>query len=112
MGLTRAGLNRFRARIDETLREVFPCVLLISGKRVDGSGPGGRVVSDFENGGLATDYRFPFRVPASDIGGLEVGTSVDWVISATRTLKLEISEVPERPHEGSIGFNCKKRREV
>ena len=112
MGLTGSALNRFRDRIDETLRDCFPCSLAIKGKIVAGSGPGGRAVSDYEDGGQAYTYRFPFRVAASELSApLKIGDSVDWIVTPTKTLRLEIMELPERPHESTVAFTCKKRRE-
>ena len=112
MGLTGSALNSFRDRIDETLRDAFPCSLSIHGKLVTGSGPGGRAVSDYEDGGESFTYRFPFRVPRAALPlPLEIGQSVDWIVDEAKTLKLEIMELPERPHESTLAFTCKKRRE-
>jgi hypothetical protein len=113
MGLTGAGLNRFRERVDEVLLDVFPATLMIGGKRVEGSGPGGKAVATFENFGEQEDFRFPFRVPgAALVKPLRVGVSVDWILSPTQVLKLEVVEAPLRPHESSVSFTCKKRREA
>lgn len=112
MGLTGSALNAFRARVDEVLRDCFPCSLAIHGEIVSGSGPGGRAVSDYEDGGEAFTYRFPFRVPRSSLTSpLKIGESVDWIVDETKTLKLEVMELPERPHESEVAFTCKKRRE-
>jgi hypothetical protein len=112
MGLTGSALNRFRDRIDETLRDAFPCRLSINGHLVTASGPGGRAVSEYEDGGQDHTYRFPFRVPLSALQSpLAIGQSVDWIISDIKTLHLEIMELPERPHESVAAFTCKKRRE-
>lgn len=112
MGLTGSALNHFRDRVDETLRDVFPCSISIQGKIVAASGPGGRAVSDYEDAGQDFSYRFPFRVAAAELTApLKVGDSVDWIVSPTKTLRLEIMELPERPHESTLAFTCKKRRE-
>lgn len=113
MSLSSASLSRFRARVDATLEEFFPVTLLINSILVQGSGPGGRTRSDYVDGGEAESFRYPFRVAkdAAPPGWAPVkGASVDWKVSATQTIPMEIEEVSTRPHEDRFSFTCKKRR--
>lgn len=113
MGLTATTLNRFRARVDETLEALFPCLLLVGDDSFPASGPGGRTVSEFLDGGESESFRFPFRVlkTAVPTGWTPIkGASLDWQISDDVTLALEIAEVSLRPHEDRYHFTCKNRR--
>lgn len=113
MGLSAASFHRFRARVDEVLDDWFPATLIIDAVQVQGSGPGGRAVSQYMDGGEAETFRFPFRIPKKDAPENwtpRQGLSVDWKIDASTTLALEIHEVSIRPHEDRFSFVAKKRR--
>jgi hypothetical protein len=114
MGLKRAGLNAFRTRVDEVLTDLFPAELFLGVARlpVTGSGPGGRAVTTYLDGGEAENFRFPFRVKRTDAAGVDfaVGMVVAWKLEDDSEIPLEISELPFRPHEATISFTCKKRR--
>ena len=110
MGLNGAGLNRFRERVDATLADAYPAQLRVGSAVIDGSGPGGRAMTDFINGGESPTFRFPFRMPRS---GFEtppaVGDVVVWLVDGTE-VPLEISETQFRPQESVYGFVCKHAR--
>jgi hypothetical protein len=113
MSITGSAINRLRARVDTILEDAFPVTLLISGQQVTGSGPGGRTTTTFIDGGEPENFRFSFRVPRSAVpaGWVPVmGGSVDWIVSATETIPMEIREVSTRPHENRFAFACQKRR--
>lgn len=111
MGLTGASLNRFRQQVDAVLDDAFPVELLIASHSVTGSGVGGKTMTDFVNGGETKTFRFPFRIPsASLLVPLQVGDSLEWKISPTRSIPLEITDVSERPHEARVAIVCKIRR--
>lgn len=112
MGLSGASLNRFRRRVDATLEDLFPAVLVIGGVEVSGSGPGGRTMTEYMDGGEATNFRHRFRLAKSVLPDWQpvVGAAVDWKISETETLAMEIREVVTAPHEDRWGFVCGKRR--
>jgi len=111
MGLTGNNLNRFRQRVDAVLDDAFPVELIIGGRSVFGSGPGGKTMTDFINGGESKNFRFPFRIPANALETpLEVGDSLQWKISVTRSIDLEVTDFSERPHEARVAITCKKRR--
>ncbi|MEO5712167.1 MAG: hypothetical protein ABIT37_01655 [Luteolibacter sp.] len=111
MGLKGAGLNRFRQQVDAVLDDFFPASLLFDGIPVTGSSPGGRVVTEYMDAGESKNFRFPFRVPVSSLTAApEVGNSVDWIVSGTQTLLLEITEVATRPHDARYHLVCKIRR--
>lgn len=111
MGLTGNSLNRFRRKVDAVLDDVFPADLLFGVQRVAGSGPGGRIVTEYMEGGESKNFRFPFRIPISSLTAApQVGDSVDWIVSPTETLLLEIIEVSRRPHEDRYQILCRNRR--
>lgn len=113
MSLTGKSLNRFRSRVDDTLDDAFPVSLIIAGQIVAAAGPGGRAVTQYFDGGENENFRLPFRIKKSQVpSGWEpiVGASLDWKISATETIPLEIQEAPIRPHEDRFAFVCRKRK--
>ncbi len=113
MSLSGQSLNRFRSRIDDTLDDAFPVSLIIDGQTVAGAGPGGRVVTQYLDGGETQNFRLPFRVKKSEVPSgwtPVVGASIDWKISATQTIALEIQEAPIRRHEDRFAFVCRKRK--
>ncbi len=112
MGLNAAGMNRFRNKVDETLAEMFPAEITFKGAPILGaSSPGGRVTSEYMDGGESTNYRFPFRFPIASVTTQPVtGDSIDWIVDATTTLLLEVIECSRRPHESHYQMTCRKRR--
>jgi hypothetical protein len=111
MGLTGAGLNRFRNQVDAVLDDAFPVELIIAGMSVFGSGPGGKTMTDFVEAGETKNFRFPFRIPADSLATpLAVGDALEWKISDARSIALEVADVSERPHETRVAITCKKRR--
>ncbi|MES2923691.1 MAG: hypothetical protein V4819_19205 [Verrucomicrobiota bacterium] len=113
MGLTGAGLNRFRNQVDATLADAFPVRLLMGEDRfpVTGSGPGGRAVTEYVDAGEKENFRFPFRIEkAAGVAVPFVGMPVVWKMDDDSEIPLEISEAPFRPHEAKWSFTCKKRR--
>jgi hypothetical protein len=112
MSLTGKSMNRFRRRIDETLEDAFPVILIIDGKTVAAAGPGARSVSQYLEAGEMRNFRLPFRVKVSEVpvGWIpETGKILDWKISEAQTITLEIFETSIRPHEDRFAFTCKKR---
>ena len=113
MSLSSASLNRFRARVDSVLEELFPVTLVIGSTIVQASGPGGRTVSEFEDGGQPENFRFSFRMAAAAAPhgwAPTKGASIDWKLSEAVNIPMEIMEVSTRPHEDRFAFICKKRR--
>ena len=113
MSLSSASLSRFRARVDTVLQEIFPVTLLIGSSLVTASGPGGRTVTQFEDAGQPESFRFPFRlaIAAAPAGWTPTkGASIDWKISPSLSLPMDIHDVSTRPHEDHYAFTCKKRR--
>jgi hypothetical protein len=111
MGLTGSRLNRFRQRIDAVLLDVLPAELIFDGVSVAASSPGGRVTTEFIEGGESTNLRIPFRIPIQNLATAPVtGAKVDWKISDTLTIPLEVIEAPLRPNEGVWSITCRKRR--
>ena len=113
MSLTGKSLNRFRSRIDDTLADAFPVELIIAGQIVVAAGPGGRAVSQYFDAGEHENFRLPFRVKKSQVpnGWIPiVGNAIEWKISETQTIPLEIQETPIRPHEDRFAFVCRKRK--
>jgi len=113
MSLSSASLNRFRVRVDETLEDIFPCTLVINNVLTQASGPGGRTRADFEEGGQPESFSYSFRLDIKNAPSgwtPTKGASIDWKISASLTVPMEISEVSTRPHENRYAFTCKKRR--
>jgi hypothetical protein len=110
MGLTGAGLNRFRARVDEAMRDAFPVKLLIRGKAVTAASPGARTGSDFLAGGLNPTFRISFRIPKSAFPGKppEVGESFEWFVDG-REIPLEITDLSLRTAEDVYPVTCKYR---
>lgn len=113
MGLTGNALNRFRARVDSTLADFFPVTLVISAQNVTAMGPGGRVTTQYLEGGESVDFRFAFRIPKTTAPAgwtPAVGASIDWKVSASKTIAMEIAEYSERPHEDHHAIVCRNRR--
>lgn len=70
-------------------------------------------MTDFETGGQPETFRFPFRIKISDLPegwSAQIGASIDWQVSESLTIPMEIKEVSIRPHEERIAILCKKRR--
>lgn len=113
MSLSATSLSRFRQRVDETLDDLFPVTLVISGAEVAGSGPGGRAVSQYVDSGESENFRFPFRIPRRNVPAgwkPRQGLAIDWKVDDSTTIPLEIREVSTRPHEDRFGFIAQKRR--
>ena len=113
MGLTGAGLNRFRNQVDVVLAEAFPALLLLGEARipVTAASPGGRSVTEYVEAGETENFRFPFRFAKSATTvALSVGMEVVWKLADDSEIPLEISELPFRPHETHWSITCKKRR--
>jgi hypothetical protein len=113
MALNSASVSRFRARVNDTLNELFPVVLIIANMEIPANGPGGRSVSDFIDGGESENFRFPFRVDrgATPPGWIpSKGDSLDWKISDTETIPLEIIQTSVRPGEPVWEFTARRRR--
>lgn len=110
MSLNRNALARFRGRIDDTLEELFPCFLSIGGLLIAASGPGGRTMNRFEEGGSTEDFRLTFRIDAADIPPVRKGTAVDWLVSPGYTIPMEVIDVGIRPHEARHSITCRPRR--
>jgi hypothetical protein len=113
MGLNAASVQRFRTMVDKVLCEMFPAVLVIEGLEVASSGPGGKTVSDYMEGGQSENFRFPFRIPraACPVGWTpRHGISLEWKISDTETLALEIIQAHVHPHEDVWEAVARKRR--
>ena len=111
MGLTATALNNFRARVDETLVELFPVSLILPGSlTVAASGVGGKTMADFTSGGEKKEFTFAFRVPITEGWTPAVGQKISWVISESLTLLMELSDYSVRPHEGIHAINCKYRK--
>ncbi len=113
MGLSAASVRRFRQTIQDTLEELFPVILVIEEIEVPAAGPGGRTVSEYVDGGQAETYRFPFRIQKANAPNgwkPEKGASIEWKISATETLPLEIHQTPKHPWEDVWEITAKKRR--
>lgn len=108
--MKRAALNRFRNRVDDTLRELLPATLRIGGELIEASTPGGRASSGFEIAGEDPDRRFTFRVPKSALAErLEIGAPIGWLIDG-QELALEIEDAPYRPEENVWILTAKHRR--
>ena len=113
MGFSADAVARFREKVDDALAAVFPAALLLGVDRIPavGSGPGGRAVTEYMEGGEAETFRFPFRVERPAMNGVPyVGMELVWVVAVGTEIPLEISELPFRPHESGWSFTCKKRR--
>jgi hypothetical protein len=111
MGLTGASLNRFRKKVDAVLDDAFAADLLIGNHSVTGSCPGGKIMTEFVEAGESKNFRFPFRIPAASLlSPLQIGDALEWQISPTHSIALEVIEVSTRPHEERIAITCKKRR--
>lgn len=111
MSLRKSAIDAFRARVDATLRDLFPCTLRVGTVLVEASGPGGKALMDFVEAGQSPEWRFSFRVPAESVpAGFVVGQAVDWIVSPTETLKLEVFEPSKRPHEDHWQITCRHRR--
>lgn len=111
MALTGLALNRFRKKVDAVLADMFPADLRIAGTSVIASGPGGRITSEYIDGGESTNYRFPFRFPVSSVGSAPApGDAVDWLVDGSTTLLLEVIECSRRPHENHYQMVCRHRR--
>lgn len=114
MGLTGAGLNRFRNRVDDALLDAFPCTLIVGGVPIECSGPGGRAASDILDAGESMEMQVAFRLPktAPGVSSLKIGSPLAWQIPGTppKSVPLEIVEIQERPHEDRLGISCKRRR--
>lgn len=113
MGINGAGINRFRARVDETLRDVLPCWIRIEdGEPLLVSGPGGRYVTSFLDGGQDPTFRFPFRVPGAAFGedGPRMGQAITWVREEGDDFAMEITEISVRTAEGMWPIACKYHR--
>lgn len=113
MGLNAASVSRFRNSIDKVLCEMFPAALVIDSVEVAASGPGGKTVSEFTDGGESENFRFPFRVFRSlcpPAWQPVKGGSLDWKISDTETIALEIIQVAVHPWEAVWEFTARKRR--
>ncbi len=110
--MRKSAIDRFRRRVDETLAEFFPAALTIAGNSIAGaSSPGGRITTEYLEGGESTTYRFPFRIPVASLPVAPiVGTSIDWVVDEAMTLNLEVIECSRRPHEDRWQVICRKRR--
>lgn len=114
MGLSAVSFARMRSRLDTVLGDIFPAVLLYQGVQISASGPGGRAHTDYIEGGEAPTYRFPFRVPTAAAALISwvpaMGDSIDWIISPTQILSLEIIETAVRPADTSYSITCRPRR--
>ena len=111
MGLTGKSLARFRDRVETTLEDMFPCQLLINGTTITASGPGARIVSEFMDAGKTDNIRVSFRVPKAALSWTPAKDHpVAWIVSATLTIPLEISEFSIRPQETRHAITCRKRR--
>jgi hypothetical protein len=111
MGLTGAALNRFRNRVDQVLVDALPCKLFIRGREFTGSGPGGRVMSDYEEGGERQKARFPFRVPAAAFpdDSPRIGEAIRWELDNGKVLELELCEFSIRDTDLMVPVVCKFR---
>jgi hypothetical protein len=111
MAFTAAQFSRFRRQIDVSLRELYPADLIIGGIPVTASGPGGRMVTEYMDGGESASFRFPFRIPKDQLTTMpEVGMSADWRLSDTQTLALEVIDMAIRPGDDCWSITCKNRR--
>lgn len=113
MGLSSASFRRFRSAVDATLRELFPCTLVIQTYEIAASGPGARSTSEYIEGGESENFRFPFRIArgASPIGWVPlIGGSIDWKLSDSQTIPLEITHSAIRASDDVWEITCKKRR--
>lgn len=113
MGLRASAVQRFRTTVEKVLCEMFPALLVINGVEVHAAGPGGKTVSEYIEGGESENFRFPFRLERSQslVGWAPLkGGSLDWKISETEILKLEIISGAVHPHEDVWEFQARKRR--
>jgi hypothetical protein len=110
MGLTGASLNRFRSRVDDVMRDAFPCSLLIRGQKVTAASPGARAESEYVSGGLHPNFRISFRIPKSAflVRAPEIGEALEWFIDG-REIPLEITECSIRSAEDVYPVTCKHR---
>jgi hypothetical protein len=115
MSLSSSSLSRFRSRVDAVLADCFPADLIILGINVRASSPGGRTQTDFIDGGQSENYRIPFRIPKSLTPpgwSPVIGQPLDWAVSETLTLPLEIIQTPIHPHEIMWEITARKRRQA
>jgi hypothetical protein len=111
MGIGATGINAFRARIDEILRDVFPVTLILpDSRRISAAGVGGKAMSDFIEGGEKRNFTFPFRAPITHGWTPTTGDSLEWLLPDGTQLRMEITETSIRPHEGIHALTCKYRK--
>lgn len=111
MGLSSSAVNRFRNRVDATLADLFPCVLIIDAVEIPASGPGGRLVDTFMEAGQDPEFRFSFRIARADLATApRTGQRIGWKLSESSTLALEVVEAPVRPHEAYWSITTRHRR--
>lgn len=111
MGLSATTLSAFRARVDETLLDLFPASLILPGNlTAAASGVGGKTMADFMSGGEKKEFIFSFRVPATAGWTPAIGQRVSWVISGSQTIAMEITDFGIRPHEAVHAITCRYRK--
>lgn len=113
MGIRASAVSRFRKRVDSTLDEMFPAVLVIGETEVACSGPGGALYSEYVEAGEAEVFRFSFRIDRAKVPTdwqPVMGASLEWKLSEDISLPLEISRVPYRPWDERLHIVTKKRR--
>lgn len=107
MGLNRAGFRRFMERADATLRDLFPCTLVIAGTSYEAAGVGGAGLSEYFEGGEAPQGARHFRISKSQLGTRPAeGTLVEWPGATGGVTLFRVMECPDRPHETSWTIRC------
>lgn len=111
MGMDAASVLRFRLRVENTLAGLFPATILVGGLPVSCSGPGGRIATEYVDGGEAITQRLSFRILKTvwPGGAPSVGMSLDWQAGGA-TIPLEITEVSNRPHDPAWHILTRQRK--
>lgn len=111
MGLSASQLSRFMAAADQTLSDLFPASIKISGTTYTGTGVGGNALNTYLDGGKVQQGDRYFRIPKSQLTAAPAaGTLVEWLEAPTGTARfLKIMDCPIRPQETSWMIHCEPR---